>query len=196
MQNFDRKKYFQSQSQSIKYFIKEEIDEILNSTSSVRDHLIMDFMWRTGTRVSEMLAVRPIDIDKNLKTVKISTLKQKTIYGSEKNPVRVIPLQEVFLEKLFQYIADNKISSNDRLFLIGRKMVHLIVKKACERVGFKDKRSHPHVFRHSFAIHCLLNKVPTDILQKLLGHKWLGTTMVYTHMAGIDTRPFMDALEF
>jgi integrase len=142
-----------------------------------------------------MLAVRVNDIDRHIKAIRIHSLKQKSSRGSN-DPIRVVPLQSDFLDELLTYISDNRIKSSDRLFQIGRAMVHRIVKDTCKKAGYADSRAHPHTFRHSFAIHCLLNSTPIEVVQKVLGHRLLSTTMIYAQIIGADARPFLEGIQW
>ncbi len=173
-----------------KYFTREEVHRILEATENERDKLMLNLMWQTGLRVSELLSLKPSNIDFRGGVLKVPTLKRKG------HPFRVIPLQPSLLGELARFIASNKIGDEERLFPLTRFRVFQIVKEACKRAGIEDERAHPHTFRHSFAVHCVLHGVPVLVLNEWLGHSNIENTLIYTKVLASDSRQFYDRLPF
>ena len=100
------------------------------------------------------------------------------------------------------YLASFVLASkteNGRLFPIGRVRAFEIIRDAALAAGVTAPGArgiHPHVFRHSFAVHCLNQGVPINIVKELLGHASILTTMVYLRVVPADLRAFLARVEF
>lgn len=176
------------------YFLRDEVRTILDNLAGAgreMDYLVVSFLWQTGVRVSECISVRVEDIDFRLRQVRIRTLKKKRGLIH-----RVIPLKPDFLGELAVWINRNGLRPPDRLFPVSRVRVFQIVRNAVLQAGFDRRRAHPHVFRHSFAVHCILSGVPVLVVKEWLGHSNITTTLVYLKVLARDTRQFHDMLEF
>ncbi len=182
-----------------KYLTKDEVHRVLDviPNDKVRDHLIINLLWHSGVRVSELISIKYQDIDFYLHTLNVQTLKQKK--GKEKKVYRSIPLQGDALNELDRYLGNFKRigdTGNECLFDITRKEVWYLTHRYCRKAGIDPKRSHPHVFRHSFAINAILQGVSPGTLAGWLGHASLASTMVYSKVLAKDTRQIMEGLEF
>ncbi|MCG2722288.1 MAG: site-specific integrase [Thermodesulfovibrionales bacterium] len=175
-----------------KYFSNEEIQRILSE--ELRGHHYKQFffclfLWNTGVRVSEALSVRLEDIDLMGKVLRVSTLKRE-------GHTRAIPLQNGFLGELALWINQKQLKRGDRLFLFNRKTAYNHVHQACTVAGIQDERCHPHTFRHSFAVNCILHGVPVTVLREWLGHRDITKTLIYTQILAHDSRVFMEQVRF
>ncbi|MFP3257313.1 MAG: site-specific integrase [Candidatus Nanopusillus acidilobi] len=152
-------------------------------------YLIMKFLLRTGARIDEALMVRPIDINIELNTITLITLKKK-----EKDVKRTIPLHPDLKTDIMQYYLEYNINkkSEERLFNMTRQSVDLFFKKMQKDLGFKI---HAHKFRHTFAVKAILSGVPINILQKWLSHSSIFITSIYTDITGMDTSQFMNQIK-
>jgi integrase/recombinase XerD len=175
-----------------KYLTKDEVHRVLEviPKNKARDHLIINLLWHSGVRVSELISIKYQDIDFYAHVLNIQTLKQKK--GKEKKIYRSIPLQDNILNELGNYTFEDE----ERLFPITRKEVWYLVRRYCKKAGIGSKNGHPHVFRHSFAINAILQGVSPGTLAGWLGHASLASTMVYSKVLAKDTRQIMDGLEF
>jgi len=172
-----------------KYLTRNEVHAVLAyARANPRDHLFLNLLWQTGARVSELLELRPSDIDPYIKTIKLTTLKVKN------KPVRVIPVQAELIKEIFDYLEKNP--TNDRIFNFSRQNAHLVVQHYCKRAGIDSKRSHPHTFRHSFAINAILQGTPVMVVQTWLGHQALQSTLIYTKILASDTLHLIDNIQF
>lgn len=206
-----------------KYFLPDEIKAILGAVKGMnagRDHLIINMLWQTGARVSELLLVRPMDIDPYTKTIKIVTLKQESgkkkgddiwneeMVNKENKPKprkffeRTIPVMQdddgrcLLLEEIEAYVLKNKLAPSDVLFPIVRQRVNDMIIRTCRRVEIDRERAHPHTFRHSFAIHLVRHRVPHYTIQQLMGHSDPSSTFVYAQVVAADARPFMEGIKW
>ena len=186
------------------YFTPEEVHRILDLCENKRDHLLINFLWQTGARVSEVIQIHVSDIDFYAGNIKIITLKRKKPYH------RYVPLNQLKGE-LADYLLEKGLARNDLIFPITRQRVFGIVQKAVLDAGYdkgapfasqtpqsppKQGRSHPHTFRHSFAVNCILQNIPLIMVQKWLGHSSIQSTMVYLKIRAEDTKSFFDEVKF
>ena len=110
----------------------------------------------TGARVSEVLALRTIDIDFERKRLSVITLTKR---AGNKRPIRLVPVPAWYLPIIQTYIVRNAISY--KLFPIKRKYAWLIVKR---KTGY-----HPHAFRHAVAMYLLYKGVDPETVRRILG---------------------------
>ena len=140
-----------------------------------RDRLILEVFYMTGVRLSELIALKLIDIDIQNSTIKVI---------GKRNKERIIPLSPDLLNDLKRYSSKYKI--NEFLFVnfegdvLSRKSVYNIVNKYLSMVSSLKKKS-PHVLRHTFATHMLNNGADINAIKEILGHSNLSATQVYTH---------------
>ncbi|KGA19337.1 site-specific recombinase XerD [freshwater metagenome] len=160
---------------------------------SLRDHAMLELLYSSGARVSEVIGINLSDFAKsNLNGEEITTLKVRGKGGKE----RIVPLGKFAVVAIDNYLvrirptlaakSGRKESSiNGALFLnqkgtrISRQSAWQIVLTAAERAGITSKVS-PHVFRHSYATHLLDGGADIRVVQELLGHASVTTTQIYT----------------
>ncbi len=173
------------------YLTKDEVREVLGVVrNKPSKHLLINFLWQTGARISEALSVKVSDVDFYSKVVRMPSLKKR------RPQIKTIPLQGDLIGEIGAYVGQEGLRKEDRIFPITRQYAHRIVKGACAKAGIEEHRSHPHVLRHSFAVNSVLQRVPLPILQKWMGHSDIKNTMVYLNILSQDTRDFYEALEF
>jgi len=179
-------------------------------TNADKNLLLIKTLWQTGARISELVGngsapgLRVKDIDMYGKTVTLQALKQKKRktkpgpMGKNEIPyvVRRIPLQDGLRGDLALYIAAYHREEEDKIFPISSRRAREIVEKICIEAGINRVKSHPHAFRHSFAIYCLLNRVPLPTVQKWLGHSSILNTRIYMEMIAGDVREFYDRIDW
>lgn len=165
----------------------KELEELLNSTKSttlgLRDSLILEMLYSTGIRVSELVNIKLKDInyyDKNIKILGKGNKERYVLYGS------------VCENKLNTYLNNSRpllnINDNEYLFLnkkgeqLTTRGIRYIVDQIIKAGSLKYHIS-PHTFRHTFATHMLDNGADLRVVQELLGHENLATTQIYTHIS-------------
>ena len=171
-----------------KVLSEEEIDKLLNiplnDAFSYRNKAIIELMYATGLRVSELVNLKVNDIDLNMALLK--TLGK----GSKE---RIIPLGDYALNYLKLYINEYrslliKKNLNDYLFLnnhgnkLTRQGLFKMLDKLANEQGIKTEIS-PHTLRHSFATHLLNGGADLRSIQELLGHSDISTTQIYMHVS-------------
>lgn len=151
---------------------------------SYRNKAMLELLYATGMRVSELINLTLLDIDLDSATV-------RTIGKGSKE--RIIPIGDYALKYLYIYIHEyrNKLIKreiNNYLFLNnhGKKMTRQgffkMIKKRGQEIGLTKDLS-PHTLRHSFATHLLNHGADLRSIQELLGHSDIGTTQIYTYVS-------------
>lgn len=148
-----------------------------NTHSGLRDWLIIETLYSTGIRQSELIDLKAIDCQSN----------QIKVMG-KRNKERVIPVSKnLLLEmKRLESLSIEKGFDKPYIFLTdkGQKMYpKFVYRKVNEYIGLVStaKKKSPHVLRHSFATHMLNNGAELNAIKELLGHANLSATQVYTH---------------
>ncbi len=193
-------------SLSIDFFSDDEVQKIFHEISDKissdrrrtgkhkRYFLLVEFLYRTGGRIDEILKIRPSDVNLATNSIRLKTLKQgKDRNGIQREKYRVIPLHVDLRDAYMQYLLDMNIStkSEDPLFPMSRQVIDLYFKKMQDKLGFKI---HAHKFRHTFAVKAIMDNVPLNVLQQWLGHSSILTTSIYTQITGMDTSQFMERI--
>lgn len=169
-----------------KYLYYEDVEKILNvpdenTSIGIRDALILELLYVTGIRVSELVNIRIKDIDFSNKKIKITGKGNKqrmVMFGNRCNDLlnKYLKIREDFLKDASDYlilgIKGKKI--NDRV-------IRTIISDISKKAGINLKIS-PHTFRHTFATHMLNEGADLRSVQELLGHENLSTTTIYTHI--------------
>ena len=151
-----------------------------DSFSARRDHFILELLYSTGMRRSELLGLRPEDIDRAKGHIRVLGKGQKE---------RLIPMGNWLLESLRDYLAARTEAfgeaANLPLLLTDKgrplypKKVYLIVKRYLAQLGTAEQKS-PHALRHAFATHLMEQGADLQAVKELLGHSSLAATEIYT----------------
>ncbi len=154
---------------------------------SLRDYLLLELLYSTGARVSEVVGINLSDISENsVNGESIWVLKLRGKGGKE----RMVPLGSYAKSAIDDYLVRTRPSllkklSESALFLnnrgtrLSRVSAWEIVKRAAEKAGLTSRVT-PHVFRHSYATHLLDGGADIRVVQELLGHASVTTTQIYT----------------
>ncbi|MEJ1383653.1 MAG: tyrosine-type recombinase/integrase, partial [Candidatus Sedimenticola sp. (ex Thyasira tokunagai)] len=180
------------------YLLKPEVLMLLEAEKHPTYRLILDLMWTTGARISEVLALTPssfIDDGYDFGVI-LKTLKQRPGRPSKKalqrSPKRYVPILDHLLQDRIQsYLYTGRFRKTERIFPMTRQTVNNHINALVERVGGAPFRISSHTFRHSFAIHLLLHGRPLKYVSQLLGHKSMDSTEIYTNVLTIDGGHFL-----
>ena len=171
----------------------EEVTQLINSAKdpgdpiSLRDYLILELLYSTGARVSEVVGINLNDISaSSINAQEINVLKLRGKGGKE----RIVPLGSYAKAAIDDYLVRcrpslSKRAAESALFLnargtrLSRVTAWEIVKSAAKKSGLTSKVT-PHVFRHSYATHLLDGGADIRVVQELLGHASVTTTQIYT----------------
>ncbi|MEY2597729.1 MAG: hypothetical protein RIQ86_596 [Actinomycetota bacterium] len=171
----------------------EEITKLIEAgkdpsqSISLRDYLLLELLYSTGARVSEVVGINLSDISENVVNGEsIWVLKLRGKGGKE----RIVPLGTYAKSAIDDYLVrtrpsllkklnENALFLNNRGTRLSRVSAWEIVKSAAEKSGLTSKVT-PHVFRHSYATHLLDGGADIRVVQELLGHASVTTTQIYT----------------
>ena len=160
----------------------EEINLLLNqpsdrSNKEIRDKAMLELLYATGLRVSELVSIKLEDVNLTL----------NYILCKDQNKERVIPIENAAKYALENYIKNARpdmCGESDLLFtnLKGEKMTRQgfwkLIKSYAKKAGI-DKDITPHMIRHSFAAHLVTNGADLKAVQEMLGHSDISTTQIY-----------------
>ncbi len=164
-----------------------EIDLAKNSDDfiEVRNALIVNMLYTTGMRCSELVDLLDVNVD---------TAKGELKVRGKRNKDRVIPFGPELADMIDRYrrIRDIRMGATDLMFVnldnrrMCRSSVYYVVSRALKAQGIHTTQHGPHVLRHSFATDLLNNGADLAAVQQLLGHESIATTQVYTHITYRD----------
>lgn len=167
---------------------EEEIDKLLNievvDAKSSRNRAMIELMYSSGLRVSELLNLKVNDIDFNMNVVKCFGKGSKE---------RMIPLSDIATYYLKEYIDTYRVTliknnKTDILFLnirgnqLSRQGFFKVLREITRSKGI-NKDISPHTIRHSFATHLINHGADLRSVQTMLGHENIKTTQIYTHIS-------------
>lgn len=171
-----------------KYLTDEEIDRLFDikllKPIDYRNKAMLEVLYATGTRISELINLELNQIDFEECIIRVTGKGKKE---------RIIPVGGKALASLKEYIMNYRqfllrYESNNYIFLnkdgkkISRQGFFKILKKLAQNAGI-NKEISPHTLRHSFATHLLNHGADLRIIQELLGHENLETTEIYSHLS-------------
>ena len=166
----------------------EEVEDLLNapnmdSPSGIRDRAMLELMYASGLRVSELLQLQKSNL--NLKKGIV------TVFGKGSKE-RKVPIGDYALEYVVKYINEvrDKFHGADSKYLFLNKQGKPIsriyffkqIRKYAAEVGI-EKNISPHTLRHCFATHLLEGGAQLRTVQEMLGHSNIATTQIYTHIS-------------
>lgn len=162
----------------------EQITQLLNSERNepldLRDLAMMELMYSSGLRLSELQGLDISDMDLNAGEVKVL---------GKRNKERIAPIGKKAVEAIQRWLAvrkefrpiDNALFLNKKGGRLSHRSIQLVMAKWGKQQGLTT-HLHPHKLRHSFATHLLEASQDLRAVQDLLGHSNLSTTQIYTHL--------------
>lgn len=176
-----------------KFLRDEELDKIFsicseNNPINQRDTLIIELLYATGIRVSELVNIKIKDIDRNEKVIKVIGKGNKeriVLYNNHTKKAMDIYLGDgyhVFNKVNSGYLILNKDGNK-----LSERYVRNIINKLVRKAGLDIKIS-PHTLRHTFATDMLEEGADLMTVKELLGHESLNTTSIYTHITNEQIR--------
>ncbi len=177
----------------------EDVDRLLAAPSTstpagMRDRAMLELLYATGLRVSELVALNIEDVDLDAGTVRCMGKGRKE---------RVLPVYDRAREALAHYLEkgrpkllgegnqENALFLNRRGTRLTRQGLWLIIKRYVQEVNIKENVT-PHTLRHSFATHMLRGGADLRAVQQMLGHANISTTQIYTQVTNERMREVYD----
>ncbi|MFA6064874.1 MAG: site-specific tyrosine recombinase/integron integrase [archaeon] len=174
-----------------KVLTKDEIRLMFQNTKFGRNRLMLQFMYGSGCRVSEVVKMQVNDLN----------FKERTaaIRGGKGNKDRMIILSKEWIHDVKKYLEKKKIKSESVFSkkngkAITTDTVQRIVRESAVKAGI-TKHVTPHSFRHSYATHLLEAGTNIRYIQSLLGHSNLNTTQIYTSVANDQLKKVISPLD-
>lgn len=177
-----------------KFINYNDMDEIfnvpdINTPIGLRDRLILEILYSSGIRVSELVNIKIKDIDFSNRTILIL---------GKGNKERMVSFDEYALDIMNLYMKNSRNtllgSISSEYLVVGKKQEKLTTRRVEQIVDDIIKKTSlklnvtPHMFRHTFATHLLDNGCDLLAVQELLGHESLATTEIYTHVSNEHLR--------
>ena len=165
----------------------------INTIDGLRDRAMLEILYATGMRVSELVGLDVGSVNKNMSYV---------ICFGKRAKERIIPVGKSALFFIGEYLEKSRIrllktQNEEALFLnthgsrLTRQGVWLILKNHAKKAEIRKSLT-PHMLRHSFATHLLENGADLRIVQEMLGHADISTTQIYTHLTKKHLRDIYD----
>jgi len=167
---------------------KQEIINLIENSSNLKSKLILQTLYSSGLRVSEVVNLKPVDLnfEDNVGWVR----------SGKGGKDRMLILSKKLSKKLDKFIKKN----SDWIYVFSKnkplttRNIQKIVQKTAQRAGI-DKSVHPHTLRHSFATHLLDKGTDLRKIQELLGHSSIATTQIYTHISHEQLKSIKNPLD-
>ncbi|BAB66460.1 site-specific tyrosine recombinase/integron integrase [Sulfurisphaera tokodaii] len=157
----------------IRALSEEEIVKIKENVKKLKDRLLIQLLLDTGLRSKELLSIKKSDINIERRYIIVRNTKN----GEE----RIVFFTEETARLLKSYLRN--IEDNGILFNMTYHALYRKLKRLGKKLGI-DLR--PHILRHTFATQAIRKGMPLPVVQKLLGHKDIRTTQIYTHLVTED----------
>ncbi len=178
-------------SKSLPKYLKErEVRKLLNAPKrdNYRDRLILRLLYRCGLRVSELTHLRIEDI--------MFADNHIIVRLGKGGKDRIVPVDHSTLDMIEDFLRSDETGEiAESGYLIYSKKEEIMSTRQVERLvaeyGKKsgiEQHIHPHMLRHSFAVHCLKSGMNLRTVQKMLGHSSLTTTQIYLDITGDDVK--------
>ena len=170
-----------------------EVDTLLsepdiNNKKGIRDKAILELMYATGIRVTELIDLKLEDVN----------LELGYIVCHDKSKERIVPFGIHAKSALINYVNNSRgyFVKEDTVYLfvncqgkhMSRQGLWKLLKYYGEKAGIEESKITPHVMRHSFALHLVENGANIHAVQEMLGHSVVSTTQIYENMKGNKIR--------
>ena len=181
-----------------KYLNKKQIDDLLSACDSakpqgLRDRAMLELLYATGLRVSELCGVRVSELERSMGVVRVV---------GKGNKQRIVPVGKSALRAVEQYLGDGRprllkgraspfLFVTNRGSAMTRQAFWLLLAGYGKKAGIFHNLT-PHVLRHTFATHLLEGGADLRSLQSMLGHSDISTTQIYTHVVRSRLRRTVD----
>lgn len=159
----------------------ENTDNRDDTFENSRDFIVMELLFGTGIRLSELVQIKETDID---------FYNKKVLIFGKRNKERFVPMHQTLIEEIKSYLLKKKeanLQNKNEYLLVTKegkqvytKLIYRIVQRYLSMITSHKKRS-PHILRHTFATTLLDNGADLNAIKELLGHAGLVATQIYTH---------------
>lgn len=163
----------------------DQVDQLLNQTTAnpldIRDHAMMELMYSSGLRLTELVNVDLMDIELHAGQIKVT---------GKGNKMRYVPVGQQACEALTIWLRTRSsiVAANECAVFVNHRGTRISQRSVQKRMSDKARYSgvgthvHPHMLRHSFASHLLQSSGDLRAVQELLGHANISSTQIYTQL--------------
>lgn len=161
-------------------FTEEEMEKLRQGTKTKRDRALIEFLYSTGCRVSEVVGLNRADINKFTQTMLVHGK------GNKEREVYISPKAMFYL---LQYVEER--TDQDPALFVSKKGrmtkdgIEFVIRKLGESVGVE---AYPHKFRRTIATELINKGMPVQEIQQMLGHESIDTTMIYCTVKGDNVK--------
>jgi integrase len=189
-----------------RYVLPDQARQIVNAAETTTHRLLLEVLWQSGGRLSEVLRLRPCDVDQVESALKLANLKQRR----RGNKTKLVYVSPQLVGDLRRLATDAHIPSTGYFFgarrhtgPVSRQYAWRLVDRYARTAGVylptSDGRLTPATardFRHGAAVHQVRSGVPLSEVQQQLGHARLDTTSIYTKLANAERRAIADRVQW
>lgn len=176
-----------------RFFSQEEVAAIIKAAGNLKHRTMLMLAYATGMRVSEVIALRTMDIDSSRMCILIRSAKGKKDRMVTLSPVLLVMLRAYWTE--YRPPRDGYLfPGQDKTGPYSSRSLQLVLAAAKEKAGIMKPGS-MHALRHSFATHLLDKGTDVTMIMKLLGHNDLKTTLRYLHVTNRDMLQVISPLD-
>ena len=178
-----------------KFLTQDEVEEILNNVkidtpSGFRNRAILELLWATGMRVSELSGLNFGDLNLEHNEIRVfgKGAKERIILVTDRAKSyleRYINTARALIPKGFpleEPTESSPVFINNTGYRLQTKTIRNVINETVEKISLPKKVT-PHMFRHSFATHLIENGADLRVVQELLGHASISNTQIYTHVS-------------
>jgi integrase/recombinase XerD len=165
----------------------------LRSETGLRNRCIMGLMYEAGLRVGEALALKPRDVvieEKRVEVLRGKGSKPRTVYFRS-DDLGILLERWKEIRPASEYLFSTVRSATGKGEQLDPRGFRITFKSYVKKAGLDPNRVTPHVLRHTCATEMLRRGVNIRIIQEALGHAWVATTQIYTHVVNEDVRRAM-----
>lgn len=164
-----------------------EVEMMRRSCETLRERAVFDVLYSSGLRVSELCNLKKQDLDWEEREIHVRQGK------GDKDRITYFNASAVMSLKAYL----NSRNDNSDYVIVGmrgekkrldKRTIESDVANVVKRAGLDDKKITPHNLRHTFATRMIANGCPVEIVQMMLGHSKISTTMIYAHIAQSDVK--------
>jgi integrase len=184
------------------YVTREQVRAMVAACETTRDRLLLETLWQSGGRVSEVCALRACDLDRDEGGLVLTNLKQR----GKRRHLKLVYVSRDLIGALSAFVRDLRLPPGGYLWRsrvsgdqpMNRREVHRIVNRAGLRAGVTitgrngERLPTGLDFRHGAAVHLLRSGQPLTEVQAHLGHARIETTTIYTRLTNAERRNLAD----
>ena len=164
-----------------------EVEMMRCACETLRERAVFDVLYSSGLRVSELCSLKKQDVDFENREIHVRHGKGDKERITYFNASAVMSLRAYLnsREDTSDYVI---VGLRGERKMLDKRTIEEEIARVSERAGLSEKKIRPHNLRHTFATRMIANGCPVEIVQMMLGHSKISTTMIYAHIAQNDIK--------